>query len=140
MATFTGIGKLLKDVVFSDLTTSAKNIIGAINELNTGRMVNDYALVTPDSIIKSALYVDLNNKYGEFNRKYILSQASSGTKFSDLPTSISNIQCILMRDVYWISSVNILVRMTEYFPVVGRTWYNQYNSGVWTGWVFLNPQ
>ena len=38
MATFTGIGKLLKDVVFSDLTTSAKNIIGAINELNTGKV------------------------------------------------------------------------------------------------------
>lgn len=36
MATFSGIGKLLKDVIFSDLSTSSKNVIGAINELNTG--------------------------------------------------------------------------------------------------------
>ena len=36
MATFTGVGKLLKDVTFSELKTSAKNIIGAINELKGG--------------------------------------------------------------------------------------------------------
>lgn len=40
MATFSGIGKLLKDVIFSDLTTTSKNVIGAINELNTGLIVS----------------------------------------------------------------------------------------------------
>jgi hypothetical protein len=44
-----------------------------------------------------------------------------------------------VRDVYQISPSHYLVKITEAYPVVGRTWYNFYNVSIWSGWKSVTP-
>lgn len=46
---------------------------------------------------------------------------------------------IFQRYVRWMNKTNVLIEIIEFYPVIGRHWYNLYKGDKWAGWVCTTP-
>ena len=73
-------------------------------------------------------------------RSAYFSKPADDTDWVNIPTTLQGKLWVGYRQVYRRSSVNILIRIIEMYPIPGRTWNNFYNNGAWTGWKSISPQ
>ena len=92
-----------------------------------------------NGLLPSPLHIDLHNPYGSHNRNMIIHQYA-GQHLTNIPGTLDGVETILYRRVYWRASENIMVEMTEMYPLPGRTWCNFYNIDTWSGWTHITPQ
>lgn len=105
---------------------------------------DDYTLIRPGGDIPGPLRVDLKNKNGINNKKYMFRQLSSDTvKFEGLPSVLSDMTCNLFRNVYFLFEDVVMVELIEVNPVTGRQWIRLHNgTSGWTteDWVLRVPR
>lgn len=108
------------------LTTTAKTIVGAINELNSKTLMG-CGTAYDNGNAQNALHVDLDNPYGYANRAFTIDGSASETP-SDLAWGI--------REVLYINNAAIIVRLTgvKSDGTTNVIWTNIYNYGQWSGW------
>ena len=105
---------------------------------------DDYTLIRPGGDIPGPLRVDLKNKNGINNKKYMFRQLSSDTvKFEGLPSVLSDMTCNLFRNVYFLFEDVVMVELIEVNPITGRQWIRLHNgTSGWTteDWVLRVPR
>ena len=82
--------------------------------------------------------IGLNDRFSEVNRCHYFRQPN-GTEFKGCPSVLKGKEFIGYRDIYWYSTINVMVQLREFYPIPGRVWANFYNSGTWTGWKSITP-
>lgn len=75
--------------------------------------------------------INLSNKYASIHKTcaFYLPAANFVNTPPGVPTNMSGI-----REVYWVDSNTVLVKLTEIHPDTGRCFYNAYIKNNWTGW------
>ena len=78
-----------------------------------------------------ALHIDTTNEYGDVNRTRWRCYAQGGT--SSMPEGCH----VGIREFYWFNINWYVIKITEFSPVLGRTWYRQYDKAqnIWSQWV-----
>lgn len=69
-------------------------------------------------------------------RAYFTYNDDTKSTFSNIPTQL-NLETGYVsgfREVYWITSADVIVKVTESWPVRGRVHWNRYNGSTWNGW------
>lgn len=84
------------------------------------------------------LNISLKDRFNAVNRCHYFRQPS-GTAFEGCPTPLKAQEFIGYREVYWYSTINVMVKLIEFYPMHGRVWTNFYNNGTWTGWKSITP-
>ena len=84
------------------------------------------------------LNISLKDRFNAVNRCHYFRQPN-GTAFEGCPTPLKAQEFIGYREVYWYSTINVMVKLIEFYPMPGRVWTNFYNSGTWTGWKSITP-
>lgn len=101
---------------------------------------DDYAEITKSTApFTNVLTISPEEKGAISQKKYAISQSQELGFFDDMPPALAGQMATVYRDVLYKNSINILVRLTELYPVAGRIWTNVYNVGNWTGWVCHDP-
>lgn len=124
--------------------TLTKRLKDEVNELNgkTENLEKHDACIpsgTEDQIpSNNFLMVDTEDRYGKENECSYFYQNKNDT-FDDCPPSLVGQEFIGYREVYRFSSIHILIRLIEMFPVQGRTWTRFYNVGSWGAWSSITP-
>ncbi len=102
---------------------------------------NDYEEVTKSTApFTNVLTVSPEEKGVITQKKYAISQSQELGFFDDMPPALIGQMATVYRDVFYKNTINILVQLTELYPVAGRIWTNVYNVGNWTGWACVLPQ
>lgn len=156
-------GKVLKGLIGSlgldigDLTalqtTDKDNLVNAINNLAEAVSTLNGNMATKTDL----LYVNVNSNTstGGFDKNFLLVNISTvGTEsqqtayFSkpvddedwlNIPSDLQGKVWIGIRTVMQRSSIHVMVKVEEMYPVTGRIWYNFYNNGTWTNWKSISP-
>lgn len=84
------------------------------------------------------LNISLKDRFNAVNRCHYFRQPN-GTAFEGCPTPLKAQEFIGYREVYWYSTINVMVKLIEFYPMHGRVWTNFYNNGTWTGWKSITP-
>ena len=84
------------------------------------------------------LNISLKDRFNAVNRCHYFRQPN-GTAFEGCPTPLKAQEFIGYREVYWYSTINVMVKLIEFYPMHGRVWTNFYNNGTWTGWKSIMP-
>ena len=84
------------------------------------------------------LNISLKDRFNAVNRCHYFRQPN-GTAFEGCPTPLKAQEFIGYREVYWYSTINVMVKLIEFYPMPGRVWTNFYNNGTWTGWKSITP-
>lgn len=84
------------------------------------------------------LNISLKERFNAINRCHYFRQPN-GTEFEGCPTPLKAQEFIGYREVYWYSTINVMVKLIEFYPMHGRVWTNFYNNGTWTGWKSITP-
>ena len=84
------------------------------------------------------LNISLKDRFNAVNRCHYFRQPN-GTAFEGCPTPLKAQEFIGYREVYWYSTINVMVKLIEFYPMPGRVWTNFYNNGTWTGWKSIMP-
>lgn len=138
-AFLTAIKAKLAAWTFDTLQTTSKTLPGAVNELNS-KTIYINSVPTPELFKKGFLYVTPDNKYGPSN-KTIFFRQEPGVEIADCPEILKSKEFIGQREVFWYGSINIMVRITEFYPIEGRIWTKFYNNGTWSKeWKSITPQ
>jgi len=88
-----------------------------------------------ESSIDSFLRVDLNNPDSPYNQTSLF-EGNRGD-FKSVPPGLGaadNDRIIALREVFFVSSNRVMVKVTELSPNSGRVYYNHYNLNSWDGW------
>lgn len=141
--------RLLNVFSWSNLTTTAKTIIGAINEnkssintLNTNLtsvQTNLNNNMTLDQI-RNMIRPDLSDKKTDlleisFDRWSTVNRTRTFyAPTTNVPSAITSSAFMGLWECIWIDSTHVGVRLTEMFPQRGRIWTNFYNYKQWEGW------
>lgn len=133
----------------TSMGTTATTVTGAIAEHESditslnGKLPHICKVGSADTFQKNFLLI---NTTTEFATSGVNDRASFGwtsetkSEFSGIPTALSSATTALgIREVIWINTINILVRVVEAFPTAGRTHYCFYNNGTWSGWKTITP-
>jgi hypothetical protein len=124
-----------QDKADNALTTTAKTVVGAINELDsdlTNNTSNISALFShlaqnSQKLYTDVLSIDLINPFGTSNESGYVEKNLT----SNLPADCE----LATREILWISSSQVFVRLTGFTTSnTLKTWLNFYNNGAWVGW------
>lgn len=102
---------------------------------------NATANITGDNFNKNLLLIDTNNPDAIANQNsyFDITDATRG-EYINIPTNMPSSGVVIgYRTVYVKSSIHCAVKIMEMYPVVGRQYYNFYNSGKWEGWKVITP-
>lgn len=102
---------------------------------------NATANITGDNFNKNLLLIDTNNPDAIVNQNsyFDITDATRG-EYINIPTNMPSSGVVIgYRTVYVKSSIHCAVKIMEMYPVVGRQYYNFYNSGNWDGWKVIQP-
>lgn len=113
-----------------------------IEKLNSALLYqNATANITGDNFNKNLLLIDTNNPDAIANQNsyFDITDATRG-EYINIPTNMPSSGVVIgYRTVYVKSSIHCAVKIMEMYPVVGRQYYNFYNSGKWEGWKVITP-
>lgn len=87
---------------------------------------------------KDFLNVDFNTRYAAQNATAAFDKPASDSGWSNIPTTKAGVAFGGIREVLWVNSSFIMVRITEFFPSPDTTWTNYYNGTSWRGWWYSN--
>ena len=83
------------------------------------------------------LLVSLTDQYTEHNKVHKIGTGDASL-LSNSPVITGSFyakwECIFFQYAEG-SGTRLMVKITEFYPVAGRVWYNHYNWTTWTGWV-----
>lgn len=102
---------------------------------------NATANITGDNFNKNLLLIDTNSPDAIVNQNsyFDITDATRG-EYTNIPTNMPSSGAVIgYRTVYVKSSIHCAVKIMEMYPVVGRQYYNFYNSGKWEGWKVITP-
>ncbi|WP_418751074.1 hypothetical protein [Frisingicoccus sp.] len=86
------------------------------------------------SFRKNFLLIDPQTPLSELHQTAYFSKPAEDADWSEIPTAVKGRVWIGLRTVMRRSPIHVMVKIEEMYPVSGRTWYNFYNNGAWTGW------
>lgn len=119
-----------------------KQLQEAVESLNSALLYqNATANITGDNFNKNLLLIDANNPDAIANQNsyFDITDATRG-EYINIPTNMPSSGVVIgYRTVYVKSSIHCAVKIMEMYPVVGRQYYNFYNSGKWEGWKVITP-
>lgn len=109
---------------------------------NTTNLINRELFIPGDTTNappnNKFLNISLKERFNALNRCHYFRQ-SNGTEFEGCPPILKGKEFIGYREVYWYSTINVMVQLREFYPTPGRVWMNFYNNGTWTGWKSITP-
>ena len=76
------------------------------------------------------LSVDITNN-SSANRKYLF-ETDDASKYINSP--VNSGYFFGKREVIFMYPKRLLVKITEFYPLQGRIWYNHFNVTGWSGW------
>ena len=129
--------------------SSTSELYTLINNLRTDLVKNVNALVEYDkefhstadttggSFGKDFLHVDIRKKNSEPNKNSFWGSTNIKGTFVNYPPTMPN-EAYGIREVFWCNSTNILVKLTETYPVPGRQYFRYY-AGEWSAWKVVTP-
>lgn len=124
-----------------DYSQDIANLQTQINTLNSTLALKN--TVDENSGVEFAynfLLVESNNKNSTYHKtSYFSVEPSNESKWNNKPSQMPAGIVIGVREVFYRSNVHILVRLTEFYPVCGRQYFDFYNVGTWSGWKVLSP-
>ncbi len=86
---------------------------------------------------KNFKLISTTDRYSNYHKRSMFSfDSSTKSTFSNIPT-VLNLEAgavVGIREVYWRSSIHILVKVTEMYPNYGREHYCFCNNGTWSAW------
>ena len=86
------------------------------------------------------LLIDNRNKNSAYNKtSYFSIEPSNESKWKNKPSQMPAGIVIGVREVFYRNDSHILVRITEFYPVCGRQYFDFYNVGIWSVWKALSP-
>lgn len=145
----TALAAIENNIGSTTMGTTATTITGAIAEHETdittlnSKLPHINKVGSADTFSYNFLLVNTTTEYaasGVNDRATFGWTSSTKSQYSSIPTALSSANTASgIREVIWINAVNILVRVVEAFPTAGRTHYNFYNSGSWSGWKTITP-
>lgn len=131
-------GRALKDKI----EEGNRNIDDVINRTKQ----NIYTDTVLDRINGNMLMVGYSSSsFANQKLRYSIS-SSNKSQYSNLPVAYNSISTAVgIRDVIYLggssdSNAHVLVKLTEAYPIAGRTHYNFLNDGTWSGWKSNTPQ
>lgn len=82
------------------------------------------------------------SRYADANKRSFFSIADSNrSAWKNIPSSMPTSGTVKgYREVIWMDSKNVILKVTELSPVPGRQYFDSYNSAVWIGWNTVTPQ
>lgn len=128
----TNSGELFTTVYGSDSYSSWKPISNDINiasDVSGGNFGYDFHSI------------NATNRYANVNRKSFFSISDSNrSQWKNIPSTMSQTGNIVgYREILWMNSQYILVKVTELCPTHGKQYYDLYKSGTWIGWNTESP-
>lgn len=109
---------------------------------NTTNLINRELFIPGDTTNappnNKFLNISLKERFNALNRCHYFRQPN-GTEFEGCPPILKGKEFIGYREVYWYSTINVMVQLREFYPTPGRVWMNFYNNGTWTGWKSITP-
>lgn len=96
---------------------------------------------TGENFNKNLLHINTNNTEAIVNqRSFFEITDSTRGEYINIPTNMPSSGVVIgYRTVYIKNSIHCAVKIMEMYPVVGRQYYNFYNSGKWEGWKVITP-
>lgn len=86
------------------------------------------------------LMVGIGNKNSVLNKtSYFSIEPSTESKWNNKPSQMPTGVVVGVREVFYRNDSHVLVRITEFYPVCGRQYFDFYNVGIWSGWKVLSP-
>lgn len=115
----------------SNHTLRINNNSNSIDSLNSKIKIYEFASTDGSQFNNDFLSIDLGNRYSSNHMRsaFYLPNAS----FLNTPTGMPG-NCSGIREVYWIDSKNVFVKITEISPNPGKTYCNAYIVNKWVGW------
>ncbi len=84
--------------------------------------------------------IDRNNLLNKVNANACFAKPSADDEWKNVPESVKGAIWMGYREVVWQAEQHVAVRITEYYPICGRVYYNYYNdASKWGSWVSLSP-
>lgn len=86
------------------------------------------------------LLVESSNKNSTCHKtSYFSIDTSNEGKWNNKPSQMPTGVVIGVREVFYRNNSHILVRLTEFYPICGRQYFDFYNVGIWSGWKVITP-
>lgn len=132
------------ETIIADVNTKIEGVKSDVTELNgKTEKLQAHELCIPGDTTNAPpnnkfLNISLKDRFNAVNRCHYFRQPN-GTAFEGCPTPLKAQEFIGYREVYWYSTINVMVKLIEFYPMPGRVWTNFYNSGTWTGWKSITP-
>lgn len=154
---FTGIGKLIKDLVtgtpadtdyFAFGNTDLKKVSFPNLKKALGIDALNSALALKHAVdnIEGAefgynfLMLGIGNKNSVLNKtSYFSIEPNNESKWNNKPSQMPTGIVVGVREVFYRNDSHVLVRITEFYPVCGRQYFNFYNVKTWSGWKLVTP-
>lgn len=89
---------------------------------------------TPNLIDNPLLISQSAGAAADVNRTFRFSYGSGTERSANYPTELQTGTIMGIREVQWSNASQVVVKLTEWYPVLGRTWYNRWTGTAWTGW------
>lgn len=114
----------------------------ALSNINGNLLLSGLAVdnISVGNFNKDFLGVNLQNKYADLNkRSYFVVHENDVGWLSYPPTMPTGTTVIGMREVFHYDNTHTMLRITEFYPLVGRQYFNFYNTDHWEGWKTITP-
>lgn len=85
------------------------------------------------SFNKDFLAVDTEDPYSPLHRRAFFNKPAETTEWKNMPAFMEHQAMLGMREVIWLDSGHILVRLTGFFGT-NPMWINYYTVNAWSGW------
>lgn len=89
---------------------------------------------TPNLLDNPLLISQSAGAAADANRTFRFSYGNGTARSDSYPTELQTGTIMGIREVQWANASQVVVKLTEWYPVLGRTWYNRWTGTAWTGW------
>ncbi len=92
------------------------------------------------SFKKDFLNIDRNNLLNKVNANACFAKPADDNEWKNVPESVKGAIWMGCREVVWQAEQHVAVKITEYYPICGRVYYNYYNdASKWGSWTSVSP-
>ena len=90
---------------------------------------------TPNLIADPLVISQAAGAAADANRTFRFSYGTGTERRTNYPTELQTGTIMGIREVQWSMANQVVVKLTEWYPILGRTWYNRWTGTAWTDWV-----
>lgn len=91
-----------------------------------------------NTFVNDFLAIDPSTPNSRLHQTSVFSKVD-GSAWDNIPGQMSTGTVIGVREVIYKSHIHVFVRITEFYPISGKQYFNFYNNGNWTNWSVIIP-